>query len=158
MANPMTPEQFELHLQKIAPALEKNVEKVLKLCCQKVRSDIVYSMDHTERDSDKFYFTNNKNIPHHPSIEGQPPAPDTGRLKGSISYQLEGNAPLFVGRVGSTLNNPPYGAYLETGTSRNVAPRPWLRPAMQKNSQFIRDKIIDAVYKSFNAKMVGGGE
>lgn len=146
MAKDLTPEQFSKIMQNAANKLNGNLEKTIKLCCQKVSDDIKYSMDHTARDTSKSYFTNNKKIPHHPSLPDNPPAVDSGRLKGSINYEVSVEKNEVVGRVGSTLNNPdpPYGAYLEFGTAK-IQPRPWLRPAMQKNSEFIRNQLTNAV-------------
>ena len=60
-----------------------------------------------------------------------PPNTDTGRLVQSVKFDFQ-NAGL-VGRVGTNLR---YGAYLEFGTE-NMAPRPWLLPAVEKASKSI---------------------
>ena len=60
--------------------------------------------------------------------------------------KVETEKETVVGIVGSTQKEPPYGAYLEFGTS-TIAPRPWLRPAMTKNDEFIRKNINDTVNK-----------
>ena len=48
------------------------------------------------------------------------------------------------GEVGSVITNPPYGAYLELGTSR-MKPRKWLQPAIDRNLDKIKDMFGDAV-------------
>lgn len=147
MAKEMTLDNFVDFLQNKAENLKPNLEKTIKLCCQKVQSDIKYSMDHTSRDTSKSYFTNNKSTPHHPSLPDNPPAVDTGALKASINYEVETDGREVVGFVGSTLSAPePYDVWMEYGTSDGrIAPRPWLRPAMHKNNEFIRKQIALAV-------------
>jgi len=66
---------------------------------------------------------------------------DTGRLRSSITHEIEGTA----GRVGS---NVEYARIVELGGIElgiNRAPRPYLRPAFHKNEKAIRQmfkKII----------------
>lgn len=155
MGKQITPEQFNEYLSQITPELKEQLEVTIKLCCQKVRSDIQNSMARTERNPDKVYFTNNKKIPHHPSLPGNPPAPDTGNLRNSIRYEMiTSDASTVKGIVGTTQKDPPYGTYLEYGTSKGgwggkgIAPRPWLRPAMRNNSDWIKRNISNAVQKA----------
>ena len=102
---------------------------------------------------DKSYYIHNKKIPHHPSLPGNPPAPDTGNLRNSIRYEIHAEPRSPYGVVGTTQKDPPYGQYLEYGTSK-VAPRPWLRPAMEKNNEWIRQSIAKAVGRGLK----GGSE
>jgi len=66
---------------------------------------------------------------------------DTGRLRSSITHEIEGTA----GRVGS---NVEYARAVEMGSEDsnfNRAPQPYLRPALHKNEKAIRQmfkKII----------------
>ena len=123
--------ELEARLENVS---EEKVTKVIKLTCQKIRSDCITSMNNTPRDASKSYFANNKSIAHHPSFPGNPPAPDTGTLKNSIHYNIgdcEGN-------IGTNLD---YGLYLETGTER-MAPRPWLFPAVKGNVEFLKENFI----------------
>ena len=110
-------------------------------------------MAKTERNMDKSYYTYNKTTPHHPSLPGNPPAPDTGNLRNSIRYEIHAEPRSPYGVVGTTQKDPPYGEYLEYGTSK-VAPRPWLRPAMEKNNEWIRQSIAKAVGRGLK----GGSE
>lgn len=152
MSKEMTFEQFNEYLSKTAPNIGGALEKAIALCCEKVRSDIQNDMAHTPRNTSKSYFTNNKSIAHHPSLPGNPPAPDTGNLRNSIRYEIHAeNSKEVYGMVGSTQKDPPYGTYLEYGTT-HIAPRPWLRPAMIKNESFIRKSLADAVKRT----LVGG--
>lgn len=142
----MTLDQFSKYLSQVAPQIEDNMNKSIKLCCEKVRSDIQESMAKTERDMSKTYFTNNKTKAHHPSLPGNPPAPDTGNLRNSIRYEVHGEGSEIYGVVGSTQKDPDYAVWMEYGTSDGrIAPRPWLRPAMQKNNEWIRKSVANAV-------------
>ena len=80
-------------------------------------------------------------IKHRASAPGDPPAVDTGNLRGSITFErvtkplganVTGGAPRITTarRVGT---NVEYGPYLEFGTPR-VAARPFLEPAVRKVS------------------------
>jgi len=64
-----------------------------------------------------------------PSPPGHAPAAPTGRLRSSITHEVEGT----TGRVGT---NVKYALFLELGTER-MAPRPYLRPALHKNEKAI---------------------
>lgn len=142
----VTPEQFAKILEDKRKALIPALEKTTGLCCKKIASDIQESMAKTSRNMERSYYTNNKNIAHHPSLPGNPPAPDTGNLRNSIRWEVSSEKEIVTGRVGSTQKEPPYGAYLEFGTSV-IAPRPWLRPAMRKNENFIKKNVSSTVKK-----------
>jgi HK97 gp10 family phage protein len=58
------------------------------------------------------------------SKPGQPPRKQTGRLQGSITYEID--PAKMTARVGTNLI---YGKYLELGT-RKMAKRPWLKRAI----------------------------
>lgn len=140
----MTLDQFSKYLSQVAPQIEDNMNKSIKLCCEKVRSDIQESMAKTERDMSKTYFTNNKTKAHHPSLPGNPPAVDSGNLRNSIRYEVHSEGSEIYGVVGSTQKDPDYAVFTEYGTNK-MAPRPWLRPAMQKNNEWIRKSMANAV-------------
>lgn len=63
---------------------------------------------------------------HQASAPGQAPASDTGMLAGSIQAV---KLTKLTWQVGTMLR---YGEWLEYGT-RDIAERPWLRPALDKN-------------------------
>lgn len=69
------------------------------------------------------------------SQPGRPPNADTGRLQQSIGFEIDKIK--GIGRVGTNLL---YGAYLEFGT-KDVAARPWLRPALMAN-KFLIEKLF----------------
>ena len=66
--------------------------------------------------------------PHGASQPGHPPHVDTGRLRSSITHEVQASKNEIIARVGT---NVVYGKWLELGTSRMQA-RPWLRPAFEK--------------------------
>ena len=59
------------------------------------------------------------------SKPGEPPRKQTGRLRGSVTHEVDAKA--LDARVGT---NVKYGRYLELGTRRGILPRPWLRRAL----------------------------
>lgn len=149
MAKDMSFKEFSSYLSKVAPEANWQLANAIALCCEKVRSDIQDSMAHTPRNMDKSYYTNNKTTAHHPSLPGNPPAPDTGNLRNSIRYEVHGQDSKEVyGIVGTTQKDPNYGEYLEYGTTK-IAPRPWLRPAMERNESWIRSTLTKAAAKAF---------
>ena len=147
MARDVTCEEFSEYLERTAPLLRNEIAKSLELCSQKVRSDIQSSMAHTERNMEVSYFTNNKTKAHHPSMPGNPPAPDTGNLRNSIRYEITAGTTESYAIIGTTQKDPPYGEYLEYGTKK-MKPRPWLRPAMKNNEEWIRKTISNAVIRA----------
>lgn len=78
---------------------------------------------------------------HIPSAPGQPPNRDTGLLDGSIETEIRAQNPPTVA-VSSKA--PPYAAHLEYGTSR-MAPRPYMRPATERNRDDVTRMVGEAV-------------
>ena len=78
------------------------------------------------------------------SIPGAPPAPDDGTLMRSITHDVDISRGVARGRVGSTINNPPYPRYLEHGTSK-MYPRPALGPAVANVNKTARAQFVAAV-------------
>lgn len=68
-----------------------------------------------------------------PSAPGEPPHKDTGRLRSSISYEVD--AQEMKGRVGT---NVTYGKFLELGTE-SLAARPFLRSTLAEETSAIQD-------------------
>lgn len=121
--------------------------KALAKSCAMIQSTAIKSMRDTVTNPEVTYYSYNKTKPHHPSVAGNPPAVDTGTLRRSITYKVDENK--LVGYVGSVLQNPPYGAYLEYGTTKDgkqvIKPRPWLRPAVKANLEEIKNLFASAV-------------
>lgn len=122
--------------------VETEIGKALAKSCALVQRTAMESMRDTPTDSTKRYFTHNKTIAHHPSLPNNPPAVDTGTLRRSITYTV--NEKELYGEVGNTVSDSPYGAYLEFGTSK-MKPRPWLKPAIEKNKEKIAEYLTFAV-------------
>lgn len=85
-------------------------------------------------------------IMHQASSPGDPPAPDTGTLRRSLFWEVVRKGNMVLGYVGSNLK---YAAALEYGTKDGkIAPRPYLRPARNKN----RDRIVKIIAKALVVK------
>jgi hypothetical protein len=63
-----------------------------------------------------------KTVTHRASAPGQPPAPDTGRLRASVTTEVVRGIASVTGYVSV---NTEYAAHLELGTER-IQPRPYL--------------------------------
>jgi HK97 gp10 family phage protein len=125
---------------------QQNRTKAVTLCCamvegtaKKLMTDTITALDYENP------VTGNKIHNKRPrSIPGEAPAPDKGTLRQSITHDVTETASGASGKIGSTITSPPYGAYLEHGTSR-MAPRPWLLPAMDINKAKI-EKVLRSVF------------
>ena len=120
--------------QKVETELGKGIAQ----CCATIQREAQEGMRDTSVDFTKTYGKHG----HHPSLPGNPPAVDTGTLRRSVTYSVDEKN--LVGYVGSVINDPPYGAYLEYGTSR-MKPRPWLKPATEKSMETIKKIMAGAV-------------
>lgn len=127
-------EVLQTKKKKVVTELGKNIAK----CCATIQREAQEEMRDTAIDVSKTYGKKG----HHPSLPGNPPAVDTGALRRSITYEVDENK--LVGYVGSTIKDPPYGLYLEYGTSK-MKPRPWLKPATEKSMEKIREIMAGAV-------------
>lgn len=119
-----------------AELVSDNKVQAVTNACLMIEGTAKRLMKNTRRNMDVTYWRGkNRDIAHHPSFPDGAPAPDTGTLMRSITHDVKvfTTFKTVTGRVGSVINNPPYPAYLEHGTSR-MAPRPWLRPALDQNA------------------------
>ena len=73
-----------------------------------------------------------------PSSPGEPPGVDTGRLRNSITHEIEESLWDIIGRVGT---NVEYGKWLELGT-KDMSPRPYLRRAIEENKQELVNILV----------------
>lgn len=124
------------------------LEKVVGQACGIIQKDIMESMRDTPTQSVGYHTYNKKEL-HYPSLPNNPPAVDSGDLRRSITFTVKTEENKVIGRVGSTKNDPPYGAYLEFGTSRMIQ-RPWLRPALERNREVIKEHIREGVREIVN--------
>jgi HK97 gp10 family phage protein len=134
--------EFLKHIRMTQQKVETELGKSIAKCCATIQREAQTEMRDTAVDASVSYYSHNKKIPHHPSIAGNPPAVDTGTLRRSITYTVDEKE--LVGYVGSVIKDPPYGAYLEYGTSR-MKPRPWLKPATEKSLETIKRLLAGAV-------------
>lgn len=72
-----------------------------------------------------------------PSRPGEPPRKQTGRLQSSIAHELRVRGLFGRGLLARVGTNVKYGRWLELGT-RRMAPRPWLRRALDEMRGQIR--------------------
>jgi HK97 gp10 family phage protein len=117
------------------------MEKAVAKACMVVERKAKKSMRDTIIDIDTVY--KRRSIEHSPSVEGNPPAIDTGRLVQSITHRIEsaGHRGNVDGYVGTAVI---YGRMLEYGTTK-MSPRPWLYPALDACREKIRKAMGDAV-------------
>ena len=78
---------------------------------------------------------------HQASSPGEPPAPDTGRLIGSITTSYDP-----VNLTGRVVVGAKYGLYLEFGTKR-MQPRPFMRPALANMQGEITRVITEEIQR-----------
>ena len=139
----VTPSEFIDILQKKQKKVVTELGKSIAKCCATIQREAMEEMRDTAIDTSRTYGKKG----HHPSLPGNPPAVDTGTLRRSVTYQVDENN--LVGYVGSNLKNPPYGAYLEFGTTKDgkqiIKPRPWLKPATEKSMEKIKEIMAGAV-------------
>ena len=135
-------EKFLKFLHNSQEKIYTEMGKTLVKACALIQRDAQESMRDTQIDTSKTYYTHNKSKAHHPSVAGYPPAVDTGTLRRSITYQVDEDK--LEGEVGSVITNPPYGAYLELGTSR-MKPRKWLQPAIDRNIGELKQMVGNTI-------------
>ena len=139
----VTPSEFIDILQNKQKKVVTELGKSIAKCCATIQREAMEEMRDTATDTSITYGKKG----HHPSLPGNPPAVDTGTLRRSITYEVDENN--LVGYVGSNLKNPPYGAYLEFGTTKDgkqiIKPRPWLKPATEKSMEKIKEIMAGAV-------------
>ena len=113
---------------------DKDCLKFVTMSCAKVEQTCKQIMRDTVTNPNVTYGKRG----HHPSMAGNPPAPDSGTLLQSVTHSLdtEGDSKV-VGYVGSILKNPDYPRFLEYGTS-TMRPRPWLSTALTKCHDYMQ--------------------
>lgn len=131
--------EFIDFLKKKKIHIDSEMAKAVGKACALVQAEAQRGMTETQTNPEVAYGKQK----HHPSLPYNPPAVDTGLLRMSITYTVEETKNKVVGKVGSTLKNPPYGAYLEYGTSK-MQPRPWLKPAVEKTSARVKEILKSA--------------
>lgn len=115
---------------KIAEKLAAECERIVQTTAAQIEQDAKMSMRGSK--SGRIYQRGRRT--HTASAPGEPPAIDTGNLVNSIETRRV-NA--FTARVNVGAE---YGAALEFGTD-TTAPRPFLRPAVNKHADEFVDKL-----------------
>lgn len=87
----------------------------------------------------------NRSREHQASAPGEPPATDTGILAGAMYVQRARGTKLSA-EVGPA-DKVQYGKHLEYGT-RNMAPRPFLKPAFDVVARTHQSRMISAIRRA----------
>jgi HK97 gp10 family phage protein len=135
-------EQTMAAFQRMGAVGEREAQRAIARSVQKIRADAVKSIQRGAKSGRVYERGGGQNLSatHQASAPGQAPATDTGRLASSVTAQSSG----LGGTVGSTV---PYSFWLEYGTMK-MAERPWLRPALAANQQFIIDAFATGLDKA----------
>lgn len=141
--------KYDNDVQKVIADLKKRIEdvnsaniKFVTTAVQQLETTAKLLMTDTPVNTDVTYARG-----HHPSIEGEAPAVDTGRLRASVTHDVEQDGNEVWGNVGSVQTEPPYGLYLEYGTSK-MKPRPWLSQAVIHDETLIHEMYNEIVGKA----------
>lgn len=118
--------------------------KAIADVCARVQKTAMEGMTNTTVDNSISYKHG-----HHPSVAGAYPAVDTGALRRSITFEVIEDKNETKGIVGSNIgnlsSNSLYPAWLEYGTSRMPLGRPWLKPSLEANRDYIKGRFSVAV-------------
>lgn len=131
---------FADKLAQMKDSLTTECGRAIADVCMRVQATAQKEMTNTTVDNSISYPPHG----HHPSVEGAYPAVDTGALRRSITFEVIEGKKETKGIVGSNIDNPPYPAWLEYGTSR-MEPRPWLKPSLEANRDYIKGRFGVAV-------------
>lgn len=108
-------------LSRTRTAAQQLASQRAALKAQELRTEIVTQLSQPGRGREY----QRGNVTHRASAPGDSPAVDSGRLRASIGVQKRGEGHYRVG------TNVEYAPLLEFGT-RKMAPRPFMRPAVEK--------------------------
>lgn len=124
------------HVKEVAADIEKTAKERMETAVNEVRNEVLQAL--TGSRSGRTYKVPGTQRTYTASAPGQPPAQVTGELRQSISSEVEGEGKKIVGRVGSDKKKAPM---LEFGT-KNMAPRPFLRPTFEKTAGKVKEIFI----------------
>ena len=127
---------FISNLGEVTKAIDNTIKERMSEAVQSVRSEVLQTL--TGPRSGRTYKVPGTQRTYTASAPGQPPAQVTGELRQSISSEVEGEGKKIVGRVGSDKKKAPM---LEFGT-KNMAPRPFLRPTFEKTAGKVKEIFI----------------
>jgi hypothetical protein len=135
--------------------IQRKKDQAMKDACELLVSDIKQSMVNTQKRKTDGIARGKKH--HYPSLPWSSPAVDFGNLIKSIKYIIFREEDKIIGDVGSF--NVDYAMWLEYGHliktkaagvgGAFVLPRPWLKPAIDRNQDKIEQKfkaVISGIY------------
>ena len=137
----MTVAEFQEEMRRRSAIVHTNLGKSVVQALNLIETTAKRGMTDTETDPDKAYPRQGGRKTHYASQDFSYPAVDTGRLRQSITHDVEQDGSTVTGRVGT---NVVYGTYLEFGTSK-MNPRPWLKPSLAINREKIHEIIASAI-------------
>lgn len=123
-------------IKKLEKRIVKNPEKHLKNLVQRSTSIVEGTAKQSilKGGTGITYQKYNPRRQHTASAEGEPPASDTGFLVSSISSSVKRTKNSVIGQI---IASAPYAPHLEFGT-RDIRPRPFMQPALEKNRPQIK--------------------
>lgn len=135
---------FAEKLAQMKDTVTTECGKAIADVCARVQKTAMEGMTNTTVDNSISYKHG-----HHPSVDGAYPAVDTGALRRSITFEVIEDKNETKGIVGSNIgnlsSNSLYPAWLEYGTSRMPLGRPWLKPSLEANRDYIKGRFSVAV-------------
>lgn len=126
--------KFEARMQAEQNAKISAITKAVARGAQFVHADAVRSVQRGPKTGEIYGR-------HQASAPGEAPATDTGNLASNILVDI---IPGSVDIEAKVISRAPYSIALEFGT-KNMEPRPFMRPAFEKNKKRIQDLIARMV-------------
>lgn len=124
--------RLEFYTNKVVKSINDAVSQRMLEATQVVRNETLETLSGAR--SGKTYRVPGTSRTYTASSPGEPPAVATARLRQSVKSVVRGEGKKVIGEVGTELE---YGLMLEYGT-RNIAPRPWLRPSFGKAADAVK--------------------
>lgn len=125
-------------INKVNPQISKYMKDVIEYGVRQVRNEVLLSMQQTPKTGRKY---KRGDKVHTASSPGNPPAIDHGTLIRSIEMVYK-----HFGFTGEVQANTNYAIHLEYGTA-DMAARPFMQPALEKNRSKILKKAQSFKYK-----------
>ncbi len=122
-------------LGSLPRAIEAAIAPAIAEAAEEVRGEARATLDSGARSGRVYPRTQGRF--HQASAPGEPPKSDSGRLADSLEVEVRG----LEARVGTGLAR---GRDLEFGT-RDMAPRPWLFPSLEKARPRVMKLVAEAV-------------
>lgn len=130
-------------IQKIGRNIPEAVIEELIKGVSDVRNTAIRGIQTTPRQG-RFYISKKTNRKQYPGKLGYPPATDSGVLVSKIVMDVREEAI----ELGSIQTDPPYPEDLETRLINGRPWHPWLKPAIDAESQRIESRVLNAITKA----------